>query len=126
VQLNPFTQPPLTRQLTIWRRAKLPRSNFLYVFNLFTNPWGRKRVERWLGLLDLVVWLHGAIGLIYALILDEKTTYSLKFPEFYYLLLIYMSAAVVSCTFKVVRYVYLFRYLPRKLEEEDLQITQMQ
>jgi hypothetical protein len=126
VQLNSFTQPPLTRQLTIWRRAKLPRSNFLYVFNLFTNPWGRKRVERWLGLLDLVVWLHGAIGLIYALFLDEKTTYSLKFPEFYYLLLIYMSAAVVSCTFKVVRYVYLFRYLPRKLEEEDLQITQMQ
>ena len=76
-------------------------------------------MERWLGLLDLVVWLHGAIGLIYALILDVKTTYSLKFPEFYYLLLIYMSAAVVSCTFKVIRYVYLFRYLPRKLEEED-------
>ena len=77
VQLNPFTQPPLTRELNIWRRAKLPRSNSLYVFNLFTDPWGRKRVERWLGLLDLVVWIHGAIGLIYALILDETTTYSL-------------------------------------------------
>jgi hypothetical protein len=77
VQLNPFTQPPLTRELTIWRRAKLPRSNSLYVFNLFTDPWGRMRVERWLGLLDLVVWIHGAIGLIYALILDETTTYSL-------------------------------------------------
>ena len=119
MQLSPFTQPPLTRQLTIWRRVKLPRSNYVYVFNLFTKPWGRKRVERWLGLLDLVVWLHGAIGLIYALILDETTTYSLKFPEFYYLLLIYMSAAVVSCTYKVIRYVYLFRYLPQKLEEED-------
>ena len=79
-----------------------------------------------MGSLDLVVWLHGAIGLIYALILDEKTTYSLKFPEFYYLLLIYMSAAVVGCSFKVLRYVYLFRYLPRMLEEEDRQITQFQ
>jgi hypothetical protein len=37
-----------------------------------------------------------------------------------------MTAAVASCTFKVLRYVYLFRYLPKKLEEEDREITQMQ
>jgi hypothetical protein len=70
-------------------------------------------------LLGLVVWLYGSIRLISTFILVETTNYSLKFPDANYLLLIYMTAAVVSFTFKVLRYMYLFRYLHRKLEEED-------
>ena len=81
-------------------------------------------MERWLAVLDLVIWLHGAIGLIYVFILDVRATYHIKFPEFYYLLLTYMVSAVLSCTYKVLRYLYLFRHLPKKLEAEDRIITQ--
>ncbi len=121
--MNPFTAPPLTRELTIWRRAKLPRSNIVYVFNIFTVPFGRKKVERWLFCLDFAVWTHGAIGLIYTFILDDSWTYALKFPEFYYLLLIYMCTAVISSTYKVLSYIYLFRYLPKKIENEERILT---
>jgi hypothetical protein len=74
-------------------------------------------------LLDLVVWLHGAIRPIFSFILDEMTNFSLKFPDANYLLLINTTAAVVIFTFKVLRYMHLFRYLHRKVEEEDRLIT---
>ena len=83
------------------------------------------KVERWLFCLDFAVWLHGATGLVYTFILDETETYALKFPEFYYLLLIYMFSAVICFTYKVLRYLYLFRHLPTKIEAEERILTQM-
>ena len=60
---------------SVWRRAKLPRVNIVYVFSLFTKPLGRRRIERWMILLDSGVFLHGAVGLVYALVLDHEVKY---------------------------------------------------
>ena len=62
--------PPLVTDKSVWRRAKLPRVNTVYVFSLFTRPIGRRRIERWMFVLDAVVMIHGGVGLVYALVLD--------------------------------------------------------
>ena len=53
----------------------MPRVNTVYVFSLFTRPIGRRRIERWMLMLDAVVMIHGGVGLVYALVLDQEVKY---------------------------------------------------
>ena len=83
----------------------------------------QRKTEYKLLILDLVLIVHGITGLVYVYRFD-RCDYRQVCAELFYLLVVYMWAATLGFTFKVLRYIWLFRYLFKKLESQELHFNQ--
>ena len=96
---------------TIWTRQ-----NSVYNF-IMIGP--NKLPEKQILFLDLVIILHGSIGLFYCYIFPPSSdSFRSEYPELFYLVFIYMWGAVSGPLWKITRYIWLFKYLPRKISKQ--------
>lgn len=73
--------------------------------------------------MELVIFSHGLLGLAMVFFESSAKDFGELYPELFYLLLVYMWGAVVGTVLKLLRYLYLFKWLPRRLDQHHIPLT---